>query len=232
MKIILENVGVKFPIYDAKHKSFKKTLINAAGGVIRQTTPNSIPEIESLSNISFSLKQGDRLALIGHNGSGKTTLLRVLAGVYQPTQGNILVEGKITSLLDSMLGMDPELSGLENLKLRGIFLGLKKNQINQIIEEVIDFSELGGFIDMPVRTYSSGMVLRLAFSISTAIQPEIILMDEWMSVGDESFKQKAENRLKSFIDKAVILVMATHDHDLADRVCNLKIHLEHGKILY
>ncbi|EFN00174.1 ABC transporter ATP-binding protein [Actinobacillus pleuropneumoniae] len=229
MHIKLENVSVRFPIYDAKQRSFKQTLLNAATGG-RIIANNNNTEIEALKNINLDIKQGDRVSLIGHNGSGKTTLLRVLSGVYAPTTGRISVQGKITSLLDSMLGMDGEASGLENIKLRGLFLGLKPKDTEKLVDEIIDFSELGDFINMPVRTYSSGMVLRLAFSISTCVHPEILLMDEWMSVGDEQFKNKAEKRLTEFVDKAGILVMATHDHQLAKRVCNKHVYLEHGVI--
>lgn len=232
MHIKLNNVSVRFPIYDAKQRSFKQTMLNAAtGGKIIQNT-GKFTEIEALKNINLDIKEGDRVALIGHNGSGKTTLLRVLAGVYAPVEGSISVKGKITSLLDSMLGMDGEATGIENIKLRGLFLGLRPKQTNQLIDEIVDFSELGDFINMPVRTYSSGMVLRLAFAISTSTQPEILLMDEWMSVGDEQFRNKAEKRLEQFVDKAGILVMATHDHGLAERVCSKHIHLEHGCIIY
>ncbi|MEE6075172.1 ABC transporter ATP-binding protein [Avibacterium paragallinarum] len=231
MHIKLDNVSVRFPIYDAKQRSFKQTMLNAAtGGKIIQNT-GKFTEIEALKNINLDIKEGDRVALIGHNGSGKTTLLRVLAGVYAPVEGSISVKGKITSLLDSMLGMDGEATGIENIKLRGLFLGLRPKQTEKLIDEIVDFSELGDFINMPVRTYSSGMVLRLAFAISTSTQPEILLMDEWMSVGDEQFRNKAEKRLEQFVDKAGILVMATHDHGLAERVCSKHIYLEHGNIL-
>lgn len=231
MHIKLDNVSVRFPIYDAKQRSFKQTMLNAAtGGKIIQNT-GKFTEIEALKNINLDIREGDRVALIGHNGSGKTTLLRVLAGVYAPVEGSISIRGKITSLLDSMLGMDGEATGIENIKLRGLFLGLRPKQTEKLIDEIVEFSELGDFINMPVRTYSSGMVLRLAFAISTSTQPEILLMDEWMSVGDEKFKNKAEKRLEEFVDKAGILVMATHDHGLAERVCSKSIYLEHGCII-
>lgn len=231
MHIKLENVSVRFPIYDAKQRSFKQTMLNAAtGGKIVQNI-GKFTEIEALKDINLDIKEGDRVALIGHNGSGKTTLLRVLAGVYPPVEGKISTQGKITSLLDSMLGMDGEATGIENIKLRGLFLGLKPRHTATLIDEIVDFSELGDFINMPVRTYSSGMVLRLAFAISTCANPEILLMDEWMSVGDEQFRDKAARRLETFVDKAGILVMATHDHELAKRVCNTHVHLEHGTIV-
>lgn len=229
MHIILDNVSVRFPIYDAKQRSFKQSLIKAAtGGNIKR---GKVPEVEALRNISFALKEGHRVSLIGHNGSGKTTLLRVLAGVYAPIEGKIHIKGKVTSLLDSMLGMDQEATGIENIKLRSLFLGIHPKKINSLIDDIIEFSELGEFIHMPVQTYSSGMILRLAFSITTSISPEILLMDEWISVGDEKFKMKAEERLNKFINQAGILVMATHDKKLAERTCSTHIHLEHGEII-
>lgn len=230
MYIECKNIGVKFPIFNSNQRSFKKSVIGAASGGRIGSSNKGIVEVEALKNVSFDLKDGDRLALLGHNGSGKTTMLRVLAGAYKPTSGSVRVEGKITSLIDPMMGMDGELTGIENIKLRGLFLGLSKKEIKNIVEEVIDFSELGDFINIPVRTYSSGMVLRLGFSISTSVVPEILLMDEWMSVGDDSFKKKAEERLNSFVSKAGILVMATHDQGLAHSVCNSCIALEHGEV--
>ncbi|EAA6844218.1 ABC transporter ATP-binding protein [Salmonella enterica] len=231
MKISCKNVGVILPIFNSSHRSFKKTFLQAASGGRIGSSNAGIIEVEALKNISFSLSEGARLALIGRNGSGKTTLLRVLAGAYRPTSGHFERFGRVTSLIDPMMGMDGELTGLENISLRGLFLGLSRQVIKNMTDEIIEFSELGDFIKVPVRTYSSGMVLRLGFSISTAITPEILLMDEWMSVGDSDFKKKAEERLNSFISKAGILVIATHDYGLAESVCNQIIRLENGEIV-
>lgn len=231
MHITVDNISVTFPVFDANQRSFKKTLLKAMVGGGLGGFDKGIAQVEALRDISMDIREGDRVALIGHNGSGKTTLLRVFAGVYPPTKGDISVQGKITSLLDSQLGMNGELTGYENIYMRGLFLGMSRGQLNDLTEEIIDFSELGDFINMPVRTYSSGMVLRLAFSISTCVQPEILLMDEWMSVGDEEFRHKAEKRLQSFVEKAGILVFATHDHNLAERLCNRHFHLESGRIV-
>ncbi|WP_257280023.1 ABC transporter ATP-binding protein [Endozoicomonas sp. ISHI1] len=229
MHIKLDNVSVRFPIYDAKQRSFKQTILNAAtGGTILDS--GKLTEVEALRNITLDIKEGDRVALLGHNGSGKTTLLRVMAGVYTPTSGAISVKGKVTSLLDSMLGMDGEATGIENIYLRGLFLGLKPKKIRSLTDDIIDFSELGNFISMPVRTYSSGMVLRLAFAISMSVQPEILIMDEWISVGDENFKNKADSRLASYVNNAGILVLATHNTYFAKTLCSSVIQLNHGNI--
>ncbi|MFH4354754.1 MAG: ABC transporter ATP-binding protein [Neisseriaceae bacterium] len=230
MHIQLDNVSVRFPIYDAKQRSFKQQFLNVATGGRILRGEHKVTEVESLKHINLALKEGDRVALVGHNGSGKTTLLRVMAQVYYPIEGRVSVAGKVTSLLDSMLGMDGEATGLENIKLRGLFLGFRPLEMKRYVDEIIEFSELGDFIYMPVRIYSSGMVLRLAFAISTCVQPEILLMDEWMSVGDDHFKHKAEARLEQFIQRAGILVLATHDKALAERVCNKHVYLEHGAI--
>ena len=229
MHIQLDNVSVRFPIYDAKHRSIKQKVLKAAtGGAILES--GKVVEIEALKNVTLEIKEGERVALIGHNGSGKTTLLRVLAGVYAPVTGTVSVKGQITSLLDVTLGMDLEATGLENIYIRGLFMGLKPKAIRQLVNDIVEFSELGGFIDMPVRTYSSGMVLRLAFAISTSIKPEILLMDEWISVGDSDFRERAEERLISFVNQAGILVMSTHEKVLADEICNRKIVMLHGEI--
>lgn len=229
MNITLDQVQVRFPIYESDDRSFKRTLLSAAGGRILKDDKRRI-EIEALNDLSLDIREGDRVALLGHNGSGKTTLLRVLAGVYTPLRGEVRIRGRITSLLDAMLGMDPELTGLENIRMRLMFMGIHSRQSAQRQDDIIDFSELGDFIYMPVRTYSSGMVLRLAFAISTSVTPDILLMDEWMSVGDEAFRDKAEARLKSYVDAAGILVMATHDEGLARRTCNRLIRMAHGSI--
>lgn len=228
MYIDCQHLKIEFPIYNAQQRSIKRSLLNLAGGRLGQV--GGTVTVNALEDITFRLTEGDRLALLGHNGSGKTTLLRALAGVYSPSGGYVKTCGRISSLLDATLGMEPELTGIENIKLRSLLMGIPKQQLPSLIEEVIAFSELEEFIYLPVRTYSSGMVLRLAFAICTAQPPEILLMDEWISVGDAQFKDKAEKRLQQFIQQAAILVMATHDAHLAERVTNRQLHMVHGRI--
>jgi lipopolysaccharide transport system ATP-binding protein len=170
------------------------------------------------------------MGLLGHNGAGKSTLLRLLAGVYEPSTGVANVNGEIGSLIDISLGIDPEATGRENIYLRGGLLGMSKAQIASRIDEIIEFSELGDFVDMPLRTYSTGMHLRLAFAVSTIVRPEILLMDEWLSVGDERFKHKAETRMAELLQATNILVIATHSRDLVLKTCNRAIWLEHGRV--
>ena len=228
--IIAENLTVDFTVYNSPHRSLKKNLLKiATGGRISSEAGGGIT-IRALDGVSFSLTSGDRLGVMGHNGSGKSTLLRVLAGVYEPSGGRLEVQGKIASLLDISIGMDPEASGIENIYLRGLLLGLGKEEIRQKVEEIVDFSGLGDFIDLPIRTYSSGMAMRLAFSIATCVEADILLMDEWLSVGDADFVKKAEDRLKSLVNKTPILVMASHSPEVLKEVCTRVIRLDEGRI--
>jgi len=230
VSIILKDVSVAFPIYNSSNRSLKKKIISAAtGGKIAGDASNKVL-IKSLNNINLSFKKGDRVGLLGHNGAGKSTLLRVLSGVYVPSSGTLDVQGRIVSLLDISVGMDGEFTGFENIMLRGILLGLSPQQIAEKIDEIAEFSELGEYLNMPMRTYSSGMNLRLAFSIITSFPADIILMDEWLSVGDADFNQKASKRLEEMLEKSSILVIATHDKGIVDRLCNKVITLEHGEI--
>ncbi|SPA50719.1 ABC transporter ATP-binding protein [Cupriavidus taiwanensis] len=225
-----EDVSVDFPIYNASGRSLKKRLIQVATGGQLGADPNGRVVVRALEGLTFSLKDGDRVGLLGHNGAGKSTLLRLLSGVYVPSSGSARIHGEIGSLIDISLGIDPEATGRENIYLRGGLLGMSRTQINQRVDEIIDFSELGDFVDMPLRTYSSGMHLRLAFSVSTIVRPEILLMDEWLSVGDEGFRHKAESRMKELVQATNILVIASHSRELVQHTCNRAIWLEHGKV--
>jgi lipopolysaccharide transport system ATP-binding protein len=168
---------------------------------------------------------------VGHNGSGKTTLLRVLAGAYEPVSGSIAVSGRVASMLSIILGMDPESTGYENIFLRAAIMGLKPRDVPPLVEEICEFSELGDYVDMPVRTYSTGMSMRLAFAISTSVPADIILMDEWLAVGDKDFRAKAQQRLRRMLDQAKILVLASHDERLIRDNCNRIMRLEHGNLV-
>jgi lipopolysaccharide transport system ATP-binding protein len=201
----------------------------ATGGKL-DADPDGKVTVQALDGVSFQLSEGDRVGLLGHNGAGKSTLLRALSGVYIPTSGAALVEGEVGSLIDLSLGINPEATGRENVFIRGSLLGLTKREISDCFESILEFSELGDFMEMPVRTYSSGMHLRLAFAVSTVVRPEILLMDEWLSVGDENFKHKAESRLLEVVESTKILVIATHSRDLLESTCNRAIWLEHGQI--
>lgn len=229
-RIKFNDVSVDFPIYNANSRSLKNQLIKVATGGQLNTDQQGRVLVRALEGLTFTLNDGDRIGIVGHNGAGKSTLLRLLSGVYFPSSGTVNIDGEVGSLIDISLGIDHEATGRENIYIRGSLLGLSKNVINQNIDDIIQFSELGGFIDMPVRTYSSGMHLRLAFAVSTIVHPEILLMDEWLSVGDENFKLKAKERMRDLVGKTNILVIATHSKEQLLQTCNRAIWLEHGKI--
>lgn len=227
--IIFEHVNIDFPIYNAKNRSLKNKVMQAAtGGKVSFGADGTV--IRSLEDVSFEIHEGERVGLVGHNGAGKSTLLRALSNVYAPTAGRAEVVGEIGSLVDISLGIDGEATGRENVFIRGALLGLKRKDIEKRFDEIVEFSELGEFIDMPVRTYSSGMHLRLAFAVATIIRPEILLMDEWLSVGDAAFNEKAEGRLNDLVESSRILVIASHSRDLIEKTCNRALWFEHGKL--
>lgn len=226
-----DSISVDFPIFENSQRSFKNRLISlSTGGMIHKDIANNTI-VTALDNLSFKFKKGDRVGFIGHNGSGKTTLLRVIAGIYSPTSGDFNVQGNVASLLDVSLGFDPDATGYENIYLRCILSNISSEEIEKRIEEISNFSELGNYLSLPIRTYSSGMQLRLAFSISTCVDADIIIMDEWLSVGDSDFNKKAADRLNLLVNKASILILASHDLDLIKATCNRIITLEHGKII-
>ena len=227
--IELSNVCVDFPIFNANNRSLKNTILQSAtGGKVDFGAKETI--VRSLSGVTFQIQPGERVGLIGHNGAGKSTLLRTLSRVYKPTQGTAKIVGSIGSLVDISLGIDPEATGRENILVRGVLMGLRRSEVQARMQEIIDFSELGSFIDIPVRTYSSGMHLRLAFSISTIIRPEILIMDEWLSVGDDSFNQKAAKRLNEMVETSQILVIASHSRGLVEQLCTRALWFEHGRL--
>jgi len=228
--INFDSVSVDFPIYNSSGRSLKKRLLQVATGGRLSQDASGVVVVRALDQLTFRIQDGERVALIGHNGAGKTTLLRALSGVYAPTGGFVQVQGEIGSLIDISLGIDPETSGRENIYIRGRLLGMSKEEIRAKTPEIIEFSELGDFIEMPVRTYSTGMHMRLAFTISTTLRPEILLMDEWLSVGDENFKHKAEARMADLVQATNILVIATHSPELVMHTCTRAIWLEHGKV--
>lgn len=200
------------------------------GGRVAPTSRN-ITVVESLKNATFELNSGDKLGLVGHNGAGKTTLLKTLAGVYEPTSGYVQSRGRIANLLDVTMGMDFEGTGVENIRLKGLLHGLGRADIARKIPEIAEFSGLGPYVEMPVRAYSSGMLVRLAFSIATSFDADILLMDEWLGVGDADFNAKAQQRLAEIVQKASILVLASHNKDIISANCNRIIELEHGVVV-
>ena len=228
--ISLSNVCIDYPVFGAHATSLKRTVVAAVtGGMIGRET--GVTTIHALQDITLTLRKGDRLGIMGHNGAGKTTLLRTLAGVYPPTKGRYRRQGSLSSLIDPMLGVEPEFSGYENIKLCGILKGLTPQEITALTPEIADFSGLGEYLDMPVRTYSTGMLMRLAFSIATTVRADILIMDEWLSVGDASFRQKSEQRIREVVDAAGILVLASQSRHLIEKECTRLVELSHGRIV-
>lgn len=228
--ILLNNVSVDIPIFNSQGRSLKKTIMGMATGGRIGLTESVRTVVRSLDHLNLEIKSHERVGLIGHNGAGKSTLLRVLSSVYEPTEGVAKITGSIGSLIDISLGIDLEATGLENIYLRSALLGIPKKNVDKELNSLVEFTELGDFINMPVRTYSTGMHMRLAFAVSTMISPDILLMDEWLSVGDQSFQEKAENRLNRLIERTNILVIATHSRRLIERCCTRVLWLEHGRL--
>jgi lipopolysaccharide transport system ATP-binding protein len=226
------NISVNFPLYHSDNRSLKKTVFRGTAGRNRfGKDAKQRPVVQALQDISFTLQSGDRLGLIGSNGSGKTTLLRALSGIYQPAIGSLSMEGRLTSLLDPGQGMNIELTGRENVRLRGLFFGMSKTEIMALEADVEEFAEINEFIDLPVRNYSAGMTVRLAFAMATAIRPEILLMDEWILAGDAAFMAKAKRRVEAMVRHADILILASHSASTIAEWCNRVIWLEQGKVV-
>jgi len=228
----LNDVSIDFPIYHSSARSLKQIAIRTAvGGRIRRDGQANRTVVQALRNVSLTLRPGDRLALIGHNGSGKSTLLRVMSGIYHPSSGYVCGVGVRAALCDIQVGQDDEATGYESILLRGLMMGLNRSEIEERVREIAEFSGLGEYLNLPIRTYSSGMVLRLYFSIATSVDSDILLMDEWIASGDEEFAEKANHRLQSLIDRAHILVIASHDRSLLSELCNRAVLLEGGHIV-
>ncbi len=232
--IDLKDVGVEFPIYDAKSRSFKSQVANLTRGVISSKKESSTVTVKSLDGLTFSLKEGDKLGLIGNNGAGKSTLLKLLAGIYEPTSGTITKgtikrKGKIVPLLDIALGMDDDSTGYQNIKLRGLLLGMTNAEIESKIEEIACFTELGDYLNLPIRVYSTGMRVRLAFAVSTSVDPDVLLLDEIIGTGDASFLNKAKKRFQELQERAKVVVLSSHDNNVILKTCNKVLWLEGGK---
>jgi ABC-type polysaccharide/polyol phosphate transport system ATPase subunit len=226
----LRNLSVEFPIYQGSSRSLKKLLVatTTQGNLARDATHRV--NVRALNDINLDIEDGDRIGLIGANGAGKTTLLRILAGIYLPTRGQVYSSGKISALLDVSLGLNPDATGLENIILRGMYMNIHPREMRTRVDDIAEFTELGAYLDMPARTYSAGMMVRLGFAVSTCILPEILLMDEWLSAGDARFLEKAQKRMEQFVGSSNILVLASHSVDLLRNWCNRGILLQHGRV--
>lgn len=230
--IELHNVNVDFPVYNINARSLKKRFLRLATGGNVSRDANERVIVRSLNNINLLLEDGDRVGLIGHNGAGKSTLLRLLANVYEPSAGQIKIDGHISPMLSLMHGIENEFTGYENIVQRGIILGLTRKQIKLQVDSIAEVTGLGDYLFMPVRTYSSGMMVRLAFAITTCINPEILLIDEIFGAGDAAFMQKAQAKMVELLNAASIVVLASHADSLIKEFCNKAVLLEGGSIKY
>lgn len=232
VRIELNHVTIDFPIYSPRDRSLKADLSRRIGGDISAAGRSGEHlVVRALEDVTLHLSPGDRLGLIGPNGAGKSTLLRTMSGVYEPTSGEVLVDGRISSLLDIALGMDLELTGYENIRLRGAFMGMSRKKIEATVPDIEEFCGLGDFLNLPMRTYSSGMMLRLAFAISTSNAPEVVILDELIGVGDQDFRLKSRERLRNLIESAHILVLASHDQHMLRAYCSKCAWIEGGRVL-
>jgi lipopolysaccharide transport system ATP-binding protein len=228
-EIEMTGVSLDFPLYHTTGRSLKKTVVSTVTGRMGQDARHRVV-VQALRDVSLHLRKGDRLGLIGSNGAGKTTLLRTLAGIYEPYDGMVRVRGSISALLDPNLGMNPNLTGRENIMLRGLYSGLDSAAITQLQHDVRAFAELDAFIDLPVRIYSAGMIVRLGFALATAIRPQVLLMDEWFLAGDANFMERARVRLEDMVRGAEILVLSSHNTDVLVQWCTQVMWMEQGRI--
>jgi ABC-2 type transport system ATP-binding protein len=227
VSIDVHHASVDFPIFDAKARSLKKSVLGRAGGHI---TSDKVPVVEALRDIDLSLRQGDRVGLVGHNGAGKSTLLRLLAGIYEPTRGHTRIRGRVAPVFDLAVGMDPEISGYENILIRGLFLGMNRRTMERRVDEIAEFSELGDYLSMPLRTYSTGMRVRLALGVVTSIDPEILILDEGIGAVDAAFLEKARDRLRDLVSRSGMLVFASHSDEFLVELCDTAIWMDGGVV--
>jgi lipopolysaccharide transport system ATP-binding protein len=228
-ELVADHVFLDFPLYHGNARSLKKTVFKSVTGRMGEDKRARVV-VQALRDVSFRLRPGDRLGLVGGNGAGKTTLLRALAGIYEPLRGEVRITGSLNALLDPNLGMNPELSGRENIMLRGLYHGLDQPAIRRLADDVAEFADLGDFLNLPVRIYSSGMVVRLGFALATAIRPQVLLMDEWFLAGDANFMEKARMRLEDMVRGAEILVLSTHMPAVIMDWCTRVLWMDEGCI--
>lgn len=228
--IDIENLRLDLPVYDQATRSLKKDMIRGLVGS-RIDVSEGHRYIRAIDGMNLTVRQGERIGLVGHNGAGKTTLLKVIAGIYQPSSGQVRTTGSVTALIDIAAGVNVEASGYENIIIRGLYLGHGLPEIQEKIDHIVAFSELGDYINLPLRAYSSGMISRLLFSVSTAFDPDILLLDEGIIAGDPAFNEKASHYLAEYTGRAGIVMLASHSKELMHMFCNKGIKLNRGQIV-
>lgn len=229
-RIACENVSVRIPLYTASHLTLTNAALRVGTGGRLACESGRIPEVLALDGVSLDLGPGTRLGLTGHNGAGKTTLLRVMAGILPPTSGTVSTHGRIAVLINPSMGLSPEITGREAIRIQSLIAGASRSEHARALDEIIDFTELGPFVDLPISTYSAGMRTRLAFSTATAYSADIVLIDEGIGAGDAAFRVKAKERLTRWLGAAGIVVLASHSETLINEICDRKLRLDHGRI--
>ena len=230
LSVDLEGVGIDFPIYGAESRSLKKRLLGRRIGSRVSYGTRHVVTIHALHDVTLRIRRGERVGLTGPNGAGKSTLLRTMAGIYEPARGRVRVAGRVTTMFGLSLGLESDATGMENIRTYGLAAGMTRREIERGAAEIAEFTELGDYLDLPLFSYSAGMMARLAFAIATARQPEILLMDEWIGAGDAAFLKKVNARLHALLDEVGILVLASHNESLLARVCNRIVRLERGGV--
>ena len=231
-EIILKNVVAEFPIYGTQPSLRNALFGRVVGGVLRRQSDNAKRmAVRALDDVSLTVNHGDQLGIVGHNGAGKSTMLRIFAGIYEPNQGTISVEGRISPLFSTSPGLDLDDTGYENIVTCGLLLGMSRDEIERKLPEIEAFSELSDYLALPARTYSTGMLVRLGFAVATAINPEILLLDEELGAVDARFAARAAERVESLIERSSIVVLASQSEDLIRKICNRAILLDHGRVI-
>lgn len=225
-----ENVTIQYPIYNSRNMSLRNQLVRISTGGRIESDAGHVQQVTALRDVSFTINHGDSVGLIGHNGAGKSTMLRTMAGVYTPALGNVVRHGRVATVLELGTGMDPELSGYENITRMSMLLGMSSKQIEENAKEIAAFTQLGDFLELPVRTYSSGMATRLMFAVATSTKPDILLVDEMFGTGDAEFQAQAKKRMEDLIRSVGIFVFASHSNELVRTYCNRFFFLEHGSV--
>jgi ABC-type polysaccharide/polyol phosphate transport system ATPase subunit len=225
-----DKVTVQYPVFSSRNKSLRSQLVRLSTGGRIEKEAGGVQVVTALSDVSFDLAEGDRVGLVGHNGAGKSTLLRTMAGIYAPATGAVRRRGRVATVLELGAGMDGELSGYENIRRMSMLLGRTGADCDQALPDIEAFTQLGHFLNLPVRTYSSGMTTRLMFAVATSTAPDILLLDEVFGTGDAQFQAQARERMEALIERVGIFVFASHEHDKLKRYCKRFFRLDHGSL--